>query len=603
MPTGVQVFTLCHRGKKMTDFEITVMAERSPLLLMNWHGYCLHFSWFRSMPDDKIKRQMYLISNRRSEMRTIIIGSMLAVGFCQVAVMAFCPTGLPDEIFCDDFETYCAGGGFPVPEQPRCTVTDKTGGTPILQQVWYPTSRSDQGVACGTSLIIEDTASLLLDGVGAARYPSKVDVGQVTVRDWESPPIGEPGQILDLHRFIGNVFGSEYAAVAASDSKPLVMQFFVTANIAKLFYSSGYMELALGDHTDYLNRANTDYALWPKVPCCNGLVAAGPWPVLCAQGNPAIPVPMESGCPSVFTDPPPVHNAVAVGALAMLDTDPCHCGDNKHAPANYQLSLFDGQLWWTLRSNSPYLSTGTVAAKDGGPLPPPSDINPGDFALSSPSSGKSYNYVTLTIKTSTLKVEMTSWLKASNGYVYIVTNVMDNIPLKYTGPFDRIRAGVGPGCELASSTDWSTCKTIDGRHCLATPDGYFVDFDDFVLHGGYGYSLAGACCDAVDGSCTQTVQEDCTGRWTSSGQRCEDTVCCPHIYGDTNADGSVDMTDFAVLQTCITTGGGMVTPSCACFDYNTDNMIGNADVQHFADCANGPGVPGDSSGSCAGRGW
>jgi hypothetical protein len=220
-----------------------------------------------------------------------------------------------------------------------------------------------------------------------------------------------------------------------------------------------------------------------------------------------------------------------------------------------------------------------------------------------PNTNKSYNKVILTIKTNTIEVELVSNIKASNGYVYQVYSLMDNIQRKYTGAFDRIRGGVGPGCELTPGTGWATCRTIDGRGCLATPEGYFVDFDDFVLHGGYGYFVEGACCSSEDGICSMTLQEDCTGRWTRSGLRCEDTACCPEIYGDINADGSVDMSDFAMLQTCITTGGGMIDPSCRCLDSDEDNVIGSADIQHFADCANGPGIPGNSEAPCAGRGW
>jgi hypothetical protein len=244
------------------------------------------------------------------------------------------------------------------------------------------------------------------------------------------------------------------------------------------------------------------------------------------------------------------------------------------------------------------------------PETPPADFpagcTGGNFALASPlapNTNKSYNKVILTIKTTTLKVELVSNIKASNGYVYQVYSSMDNIQRKYTGGFDRIRGGVGPGCELAPNAGWATCSTIDGRGCLATPEGYFVDFDDLVLHGGYGQLVEGACCDAQDGTCSMKLQEECTGHWTRSGLLCEDTACCPQIYGDIDGDGFVDMDDFAKLQTCITTGGGTINSSCRCFDFNEDNAIDSGDIGHFADCANGPGIPGNSTAPCAGRGW
>lgn len=534
--------------------------------------------------------------------------SLLVLGFCRADAIAFCPTSYPNEIFCDDFETYCADGGYPEPGQPRCTVTDKAGGNPWVQKVWYRTSGSDDGVGCGYPMILEDGADLILAGVTSGRYVNKGELGQDSVRDWVLSE-GQPQPVLDIHRFIGNVFGEEYASVAASDSEPLVMEFMAGANFSKLYNSSGYIELAFGDHTNNLNRANTDYVKWPKDSCTNSGAPKGPWPLICAQedASPIMPhMPADAGCPSLVTNPPPVHQAIAVGALAVLDTEPCpSSGSPKSAPRNTHLALFDGQLWWTLQHNRPAESTGTVIPVNGAPMPPPAwNFYPGDFALSgSGSTNVFHNEIRLTVKTNTIKVELASWQKGSNGYTYIVSNTMDNIPRKYTGPFDRIRSGVGPGCELVTGAGWATCRTISGRQCLYDAEGYFVELDNIVLYGGYGNPVEGACCNVVDGSCTMVLQQDCTGHWTSSNQRCENTLCCPRIFGDTNSDGSVDMNDFAVLQLCTTTGGGLMNPSCRCFDSNGDNAINIDDFEHFVDCANGPEVPGNNDTPCAGRGW
>lgn len=511
------------------------------------------------------------------------------------AALAFCPTSLPNEIFCDDFETYCADGGYPEPGQPRCQINDRDGGREWVQSVWYQTSD-------GTTMTLEgqDPGYVnpnILSGVTSGRYYAKIDLGQQCVRDWvDSPPVGEPDQVLNIQRFIGNVFGSEYAAVAGSDDKPLVLEFLTGANVGKLLYSSGYIEVAMGKVDNPLNRANTDYAKWPKLPCCGGVFQKGPWPLICAQGD---PIPEEAGCPSSNAGPPPIHQAIAVGALNVLDANPCHCVKMDPRPKNEHLALFDGQLWWSLKKDSPVASTGEILS---GPMPPPADIVAGDFALSS-EGNRAYNAIKLTIKSTTIKVQLTAWVKSKiNGATYVVTNTMDNIPRRYTGAFDSIRSGVGPGCELVGQ-DWDTCSSIAGRYALWTPEGWFVDFDNLVLHGGYGDSVEGACCNAVDGACGMTLQNECPGRWTKSGQTCGETLCCPQIYGDTNFDGSADMVDFAFLQTCINTGGGNMKSACRCLDFNGDNAIGTADIQHFVDCANGPSLPAETAPECAGRGW
>lgn len=536
--------------------------------------------------------------------------SLIAVCLCQTGAMgAFCPAGKVDEIFCDDFETYCGaeeGGGYPY-GGTLCTEMDKPNGRWFLYGVWMPWSG-------GTTMEVEDgvegTTDLVIDGVVSGRYGSKGDLGQEAFRDWLLSPedVWSEENVHDMHRLIGNVFGTQYAAVAGSDDSPLIMQFDFAAAGGKLHFSAGYYELAFGDHADPMNRANTDYAMWPKGPCCNGMVQGGPWPLFCALGNPYDNSVMGgAGCPSIIDNPPPVRQALAVGAMPFLDTDPCHCGDNAHKPTNIHLNLFDGQVWWMLRNNSPFPTTGEVIPIGSAPLPAPSDVlPPGEFILTAPPGNRNrdrFNRVVLTIRETTMKVEMFSVIHSDMaGAWYVVKSEMDNIPRAYTGPFDRTRVGVGPGCVLASNSSWETCNSAAGRQPIWL-DGFYVDFDNFVLSGGRGYSVEGACCNATDGSCDMTLEEDCAGRWTKSGQPCSQTICCPQIYGDIDANGSVDMDDFAVLQRCITTGGGTIDPSCRCFDYNADNAIGSSDVQRFADCANGPGVPGDSSGACAGRGW
>ncbi len=62
----------------------------------------------------------------------------------------------------------------------------------------------------------------------------------------------------------------------------------------------------------------------------------------------------------------------------------------------------------------------------------------------------------------------------------------------------------------------------------------------------------------------------------------------------------MDMTDFAALQKCLTTGGGVIAEGCSCFDHNHDNSIDQDDVLSFVECATGPAnIPGSVPPTCA----
>ncbi len=522
--------------------------------------------------------------------------SVMVLGVCSSWALANCPAGYPNEIFCDDWDTYCTGGGYP--GDPKCVASDKAGGNPLMREVWYWTSTNEATAgACGTLFTLEDDQALIFSPPHGVRYPSKIELGQQTVRDWElSPDPGQPGQILDLHRLIGDVFGAQYAAVAGTDAAPLVMEFYAASNLGKLFWSSGYMELAFGDET-YTNRANTEYVMGPNCATyCSPAINQGPFPIICAQGNPAMPLP--SGCPPVGVTPPPVHQAIAIGALAVMDPDPCHCGVQAHGPINYHLNLYDGRVWWNLRKDNPLASTGAVTLIDGTPVPtPPSDIAEaaGDFGVSSPGSGKSVNFVRITVKTNTIDVFLLARLKSGiDSQFYHVTSEMLNIPRAYTGPFDRLRGGVGPGCVLASNTSWDTCNGGTDRSCISTPQGYFVDFDDFVLYGGTGYSVNGACC-LPDASCiddqTQSACEALTGQWQGQSSTCNTLTCCPYPFADGGHDGDVDQDDFGLFQACWTGQAGGVPAGCECFNRNGDGAIDINDFIEFSKCYTGANVP------------
>jgi hypothetical protein len=390
------------------------------------------------------------------------------------------------------------------------------------------------------------------------------------------------------------------------------------------------MELALGDHHDPLNRANTDYI--PKSADCCGDVLKPALPIVCAQGNPNGTLPAE--CPDANVYPPPVHQALAVGAFTSLDVNPCDgCTSPGVAPQyrqmNKHLTLYDGKLWWTLTAASfPAGATisGSLTDEAGTPVSPPAGFFPwlpGDFHLVSTlgsttpgyktQNSQCYNTVTLTVRTTTLSVELKSRVVLKDGSAtYIVTSTMDNIPRQYTGEFDRIRAGVGPGCPLLQANDWLACNAAK-RDCL--DNNYeiaYVAFDRFVLYGGVGSALTGACCEQ-DGGCALLTGTACAaldtngnplGHFVGPGQPCDGTArCCPLAYGDTDQDDDVDMDDFARLQACFTGGSTMVTENCRCLDHDGANGINLDDLDKFVTCASGPGLPANLSSPCRGPGW
>jgi hypothetical protein len=66
---------------------------------------------------------------------------------------------------------------------------------------------------------------------------------------------------------------------------------------------------------------------------------------------------------------------------------------------------------------------------------------------------------------------------------------------------------------------------------------------------------------------------------------------CGLVFADRDADGDVDMVDFAMFQRCLTTGGGTYATECVCLDHNFNGTIDENDLTSFAACASGANVP------------
>jgi len=63
------------------------------------------------------------------------------------------------------------------------------------------------------------------------------------------------------------------------------------------------------------------------------------------------------------------------------------------------------------------------------------------------------------------------------------------------------------------------------------------------------------------------------------------------MMGDHNADGHVDLADFAAFQRCY--GENQASSECGGFDYDGNGRISERDYARFRECLLGPDVPGD----------
>jgi len=327
---------------------------------------------------------------------------------------------------------------------------------------------------------------------------------------------------VELETYCQAAFGSEYTSVMGNDMNPLVLEFVIDGQtVDKIHFANNYMELGYGS-----SKASTDY----RLANCDG----GDFPIICQQqGAPA-------DCPPLSTAPHKM--SLAVGALAYLDTPPCY-------PSNPHLSFFDGYQWWVLKQG---LFTGS-----------------GDFLLH---NGK--NYIRLTIKTSTVKVELTCTDPNPDEYSWCT------IPRDYLGEFNNLYAGYKAPCQLKPG-EW---ECLHDAACVnGCPGGGTPRYDNVVLTGGQGYAEPGACC-YEDTSCTQEYYLDCEvlgGTFQGSGTICGTIPCCPPLLPDHDMDTDVDLADFGWFQACL--AGPMVGPptlDCECADYDNNDHVDSDDGLH-----------------------
>jgi hypothetical protein len=108
------------------------------------------------------------------------------------------------------------------------------------------------------------------------------------------------------------------------------------------------------------------------------------------------------------------------------------------------------------------------------------------------------------------------------------------------------------------------------------------DFDIswYTIDGGGGYS-AGADFE-LEGTVGQTDAGTMSGgAFTLTGGFWAGVETAPLIPGDCDADGDVDLGDYAVLAACLAGPEGGLGLECGCFDFDEDDDVDTRDAADF----------------------
>lgn len=338
----------------------------------------------------------------------------------------------PTSVLCEDYDSYCSGFNDPCPGGAG------TGTPTPLRHAWPNTSMNYHlapASVCGLEWFIEENQSLLTSAPFGGRWPNEGD---------EAGTVGQASR--SLVPGIQAQFGSQYDVILGTDANPLLLRFNLSGGLkaaSKLQGSNAYMELALEEETREKpgdldpEVTPTDFVMVgidhnnPNNPGCISCYrmcpapdysVSVPWPTICQSYDARVAAP---ACPPVPADK--IHKTLAIGALALLDNNPCHCETPANQmPQNAHLSYFDGWKWRILKAN---LFPG----------------NGGDFIL-----GQKWDTVEMTIKTST--VEITHTNQTWNGSSWSTATSTATIPRLYTGAFNTLRAGMSSGCKLDNSS-------------------------------------------------------------------------------------------------------------------------------------------------------
>lgn len=488
------------------------------------------------------------------------VAGLLAIALSEGrAAPTWCSThpSASNMVFCDDFDRYCEN---PPAAPERCDPQ----GTDIrdsgaMWQVW------DGMHNCGW-----------VPGVHDENYSSYPYCAKIGCQPWNNElGYGNTGLGDEIRARFGTAFGQ----VLATDLTPLSMEFTIYGS--KIRFANLYLELGSGRATQLLpagTNCPTNWVISEDCRLCGDTFEQGFYPIICRQS------PTPSGCADVSTAS--VLPAIAVGVLAFLDPNPCHCGQpGLHSPSASHLAFFDGRQWHTLRRG--------LFPDPGGAEPAP-----GDFLLM---VGDFQHHIRLTLTGESVIVELRV------GSPVVLSRCI--VPRAYIGPFNSMLMGYQTPCQLIPGT-WDCNGALDcngpcgpAKTCCVSgaPGGGTVPVDDIALYGGQGFASQGACClPAVpDYICEMTYQGDCAmmgGDFRGSGSSCDDPQmsCCPPLPPDHDVDGDVDMQDFGWFQTCMS--GSLVAPpsfGCRCADFDRQGDVDQSDFAIFYGCLSGANVPAD----------
>ncbi len=566
----------------------------------------------------------------------------LTVGQVASAEPTWCSRN-PGAIFCHDFDRNCTS---PPADPNEACPEDSPRSDPRLRAIWVNNSYNyNTSSYCGSDMCGEEVPDSPIPGMYYEYIlPSHPFGGRHANGGDESGQLGQ--NTVDLTSYVTEAMPGHTVA-NGTDEHPLVLTFTMgSLALGAMQFNNGYMELSYGDPDRWnpvtdVAKAPTNFVLvggGSTCLTCNAGCPAGTgsesvvaWPTICQQEFPNTLCPPKQDI---------IRSALAVGALALLDNNPCHCCPNPimpngaqpwrtrcpvesrtpefpdgwQEPTNVHLSFFDGREWRVLRAGM------------GGPG------SYGDFRYGNywiyletaqgvkGNTAGAWETVVLTVKTSTVDVyhktkNVTS--DGSGGYIETwVESLAKDLPRYYTGGFNRLRAGTDESCKLNNDThtcnnDYANghkkCKVMKEERCdggNATFRASYVAFDNVGLFGGEGNLEMGACCTS-DGGCEETDPITCAsvrhGSFRGVGTTCGDGsicsgACCVGV-------GCTETLQNQCSGAFLGSGTSCGQNQCPCpnpfADADGDEDVDQADFAVFQTCYTGsndlaspwPGVP------------
>ena len=186
---------------------------------------------------------------------------------------------------------------------------------------------------------------------------------------------------------------------------------------------------------------------------------------------------------------------------------------------------------------------------------------------------------------------------APNGYHYLQLHgyggCLNDWVTDLVHEWDYIRFGSMDGDEQMVATNPGTgfldpeaCGELD-RFTMTFDTPHYVYVDDIVVSA-FGAEpplvlqtrrLTSGDPQTVEIVLDRPLPTDARKRFEITGRRTEHTLSFTFVHGDANADGTIDLADMAVMQSCY--GGSVDAGTCAAFDFDGDADIDLNDYASF----------------------